>query len=343
MVVRTVWKAGFLERIIITQDDWVRTIWDLEGMDLPLISVVIPVYNSASYLGGAIRSVLDQTYSNVEIIVVDDGSTDGSGDVTSSFGNRVRYVRQDNMGACAARNYGIRLAKGSYIAFLDADDLWLPEKLTEQSAVLEAKPKFGAVHCGTTRMNETGTQLSGNTSGLKQRVNGDVFVEFFESNISVILTSTVLVRKSCFESIGMFDGSGAVVDDHDFFLRLAAHYPIWFIAEALVRYRIIPRSLSRLRAVQRIEQHRKTIERAITAYPKFFADKRPRYLKRRWRSFHAWAGMMLYYQREYRAARGYLQKAFLSSPRILPCCLLTYLRAASKEDVQRSCDMDGRM
>lgn len=317
-------------------------------MALPLISVVIPSFNAEATIRQALASVRSQTYANYEVIIVDDASTDNTVTIaeseSSKLSNHRIIVLPENLGACAARNRGIQLAKGSYIAFLDADDLWLPEKLAKQSAVLEANPEFGAVHCSTTRMDETGTELPDETSEPKQSFNGNVFVQFFEANISVILTSTVLVRKSCFEAMAAFDGSGAVVDDHDFFLRLAARYPIWFIDEALVRYRVIPRSLSRLRAVERIEQHRATIERAITSCPSVFADKKASYLKRRWRSFHAWAGMMLYYQRECRAARLHLQKAFLSSALILPYYLLSYLRGTPRKDVTEGHqDADGKM
>jgi len=313
-------------------------------MTLPLVSVVIPAYNSVSYIGGAIQSVLDQSYSNIEILVIDDGSIDNTRDVVAPFGERVRYMHQENRGASAARNRGIREARGSYVAFLDADDLWHPAKLSRQVDVLEQHPDFGAVHCGTSRMDETGGPLPDGSSRRKQRVNGNVFMEFFEANLSVILTSTVLVRRSCFDSIGMFDGSGEVVDDHDFFLRLVARYSVWYIEEALVRYRVILGSLSRVRAVQRLEQHRRTIERAITSHPAYFANKPPRYLKQRWRSFYRWGGLMLYYRREYRAARRYLQKAFLLSPRILPRYLITFLRRTPTEDASRKQgNQEGRM
>ena len=163
-------------------------------------------------------------------------------------------------------------------------------------------------------------------------------MEFFEANLAVILTSTVLVRASCFESIGMFDGSGEVVDDHDFFLRLAARYPVWHLDEALVRYRVVPGSLGRVRAVQRLEQHRRTIERAITSHPGILRGQTAHYLKRRWRSFYRWGGMMLYYRHEYRTARRYLQKAILSSPRVLAFYLLSFLRRTPEDDASRKLD-----
>src|SRR2546427_4231674 len=122
-------------------------IWSLRHMTKPVVSVVIPVYNGERYLADAIQSVLDQTYQNLEVIVVDDGSTDGSAAVAKRFGDAIRYVRQANGGVCQARNTGISVARGTYLAFLDQDDLWLPDKLAVQVAYLESHPEVGAVYC----------------------------------------------------------------------------------------------------------------------------------------------------------------------------------------------------
>ena len=107
----------------------------LAPTDTPLVSVIIPVYNSAKYIQKAIDSVLDQTYSNYEIIVVDDGSTDETRQKLQSYQNKIRYVFQENQGSATARNTGIKLAKGDLVAFLDSDDFWsMPEKLDRQGA-----------------------------------------------------------------------------------------------------------------------------------------------------------------------------------------------------------------
>jgi len=252
--------------------------------------------------------VLGQTYSRVEIVVVDDGSTDETPSIAQGFGDRVRVVRQDNLGANAARNHGVRLAGGAYVAFLDADDAWLPEKLARQVAVLEENPEAGAVHCDSLRVDPGGRPLPESNRKPKQSKNNWVFDEFFKHNLSVILTSTVLIRKACFDIVGPLDETGEVVDDHDFFLRLAWHYSIHYIPEPLVRYRVVQRSLSRQDAVRRVEQHKAVIERAIAAHPEHFAGKTTELLDR-WQRFSRWAGVLLYYNGHAREARRYLQSA----------------------------------
>ena len=110
--------------------------------DAPLVSCIIPVFNGARFLGEAVDSILAQTYRPCEVIVVDDGSTDATGDVIAGYGERVVAVRQPNRGEAAARNAGVRAARGALVAFLDADDLWGPEKLTRQAAKLGEDPRI---------------------------------------------------------------------------------------------------------------------------------------------------------------------------------------------------------
>ena len=111
-------------------------------MTEPLVTCVIPTYNGERFLGAAIRSALGQTHTNLEVIVVDDGSTDGTPEVVQGFGNRVKYVYQDNAGPAAARNRGIAEAAGEFLSFLDADDLWVAEKLSKQLARFRARPEL---------------------------------------------------------------------------------------------------------------------------------------------------------------------------------------------------------
>src|SRR5436190_9018266 len=118
------------------------------------VSVVIPTYNYARYLGAAIDSALQQTHAPLEVIVVDDGSTDDTPRLLDGYGDRIRVIRQKNSGVAAARNAGVREARGELIAFLDSDDLWKPRKLELQIARFEADPGLGLVHCGAETLDD---------------------------------------------------------------------------------------------------------------------------------------------------------------------------------------------
>ena len=125
----------------------------LNSVSVPRVSIVVPTYNRTRYIKRTIESILLQTYSSYEVIVIDDGSTDDTRIVLQNYQNRIKYVYQENKGVSAARNHGIQLARGEFIVFLDSDDLFLPDKLTEQVACFDAQPSLGMVHSGWRRVN----------------------------------------------------------------------------------------------------------------------------------------------------------------------------------------------
>ena len=173
----------------------------------PLVSVVIPVFNGERFLREAVQSVLDQKYSPIEIIIVDDGSTDGSSAVARSFSETVRYLYQANQGPAAARNRGIEHAQGSLIAFADADDLWPSEKLEMQLPYLI---NDAAIEIVMGRIQQV---------RLSKTVNGQTQTEeLAEPAFSVNLGSAV-IKKSVFERVGLFDESMRYSEDVDWFMR----------------------------------------------------------------------------------------------------------------------------
>ena len=206
----------------------------------PKVSVIIPTYQHADFVGEAINSVLAQAYTDYEIILVDDGSTDGTKQIAAAYGNQIRYIYQDNRGLSAARNTGIQASKGQYVSFLDADDVWLPNKLKLEVEFLDTHPSVKLVYSnysyfgsrrGPKRTGFEGIPLSSGY-GLK---------ELFLNN--PILPSAVLVRKSCFEKVGLFDESLVQCEDLDMWLRIAASFEIDYIDIPLAKYRLHDRNM----------------------------------------------------------------------------------------------------
>lgn len=197
------------------------------------VSVVIPTFNYGRFLREAVDSVLAQTHPPLEILVVDDGSTDETAEIAASYGDRIRFIRQQHGGVCAARNNGIANARGEYVAFLDSDDVWLPQKLEKQLARFDADPELGLVHCGAERFDESGT-LAVNLEGLE----GWIAPQLLRLDAEVIAAGTaLLVPKRIAEEVGGFDTGLAQAEDWDFAYRVAVRYRVGFVREVLVRYR----------------------------------------------------------------------------------------------------------
>ena len=206
------------------------------------VSVVIPAYNAQKFVRTTIDSVLNQTYPNYEVIVVDDSSTDNTQEILKSYGNRIRWISQSHRGASAARNTGIRSSNGIYIAFLDADDAWLPQKLEEQVRLLDEHPEFGLVYSNVEYPSkENGFKL--NHFVYKRPYSGKVLEKLIAGNC--IPTSSVVVRRECFDKVGLFDESLTVSEDHDMWLRIASCYDISYTEKTLVTTRFFMGSLSR--------------------------------------------------------------------------------------------------
>jgi glycosyltransferase involved in cell wall biosynthesis len=205
---------------------------------MPKVSVIIPTYNRAHLLERAIRSVLNQTFQDFELIVVDDASTDETDRLINNLGHQIRYIRHDkNRGASAARNTGIKHSSGDYIAFLDSDDEWLPEKLEKQIKVFENRPdKLGLVYVGYS------DEIKPDEPIIPQ-YRGDILYYLLINNY-VGSTTSPLVRKICFERVGFFDESLPALNDWDMWIRIAQHYEFEFIPEVLARFHLQLDSIS---------------------------------------------------------------------------------------------------
>jgi len=206
---------------------------------MPKVSVIIPTYNRALLIGRAIQSVLNQSYEDLEIFVIDDGSTDDTERVIKEFqkqDKRIRCIRLDeNKGAAAARNIGVKSAKGKYIAFQDSDDEWFPEKTEKQVKVFEnTPPEVGVVYSDMWRITENKKEyfyspkiMSGNKIKYKQAL---------DYGVRKIGIQTALIKKECFDKVGMFDEKFPRLIDLELFIRLSKHYYFYHIEEPLVNY-----------------------------------------------------------------------------------------------------------
>lgn len=186
----------------------------------PTTSIIIPCYNAESCVGAAIESALGQTYADVEVIVIDDGSTDGSRDVIRSFGERVRWERQSNQGAPAARNRGLELARGAYVKFLDADDVLMPDCIEQQVRQAEALPadQRAIVYGDAVWMDANGNRLTHSFSSPRPRRAGeDPIAHILTQNP---LTSCPLHHKAYLREVGGFDERLSRGQEHDLHLRL---------------------------------------------------------------------------------------------------------------------------
>jgi len=216
--------------------------------DKPLISAIIPTYNRSRTVRSAIDSVLNQTYSPIEIIVVDDGSTDDTSDRLRDYGTKIRLIHQCNAGASAARNAGVRASSGSIVAFLDSDDIWLPKKIEKQVAALQAAGT--SVCCCVSNMalnfhdGRTGTSFQ--SAGLLPFHAEGAWLNVAEvlATRFLMFNQAVAIRRNAFDIVGGFDDKLKVLEDYDLALRLAVCGPWVFVSEPLVVWKQSEDSLS---------------------------------------------------------------------------------------------------
>ena len=201
------------------------------------ISVIIPAYNYGRFIAEAIESALGQTVVPGEIVVVDDGSADDTGAVVQGFGDRVRYVRQENRGVSEARNRGVAETTGQLVAFLDADDTWEPTKLEKQVERFAADVEIGLVHCGMREFDsETGETLEMHLDGGEDDVAENLLM--WDGPVVVGPGGTIMVSRKAFEEAGGFDPRLKCGEDWDLCYRIARRYKVGFVPEPLVNYRI---------------------------------------------------------------------------------------------------------
>ena len=241
---------------------------------MPKVSIVIPTHNRAAILRRAIVSVLDQTFKDFEVVIADDASVDGTCETVQSIGDRrIKYVRHsDNRGVSAARNSAIANAAGEYIAFLDDDDEWLPDKLRHQIDHIDTLGRnVGAISCGN---YEVETSTNRVLAEIRPSLKGEIFENLLTQGF-FSRTSTVLVRASCFQRVGVFDTAFRYGEDFDMWLRIAREYAFDYVAKPLVRVYLQPSGLT-----QNYEAIIAGAEAELKKYHEFY-EQNPRVHSRR--------------------------------------------------------------
>lgn len=203
-------------------------------MKFPSISVVIPTYNRANYLALSVQSVLEQDVPVLEILIVDDGSSDDTAEVVARLPGPIRYLPQKNAGPAAARNRGIRAAEGDWVALLDSDDLWEPGKLRRQLELANADPRIGMVH-GAARIIDQAGKLTG-VLWSKPSYRGDCFEQLSIAN--GVNASSVLVKRTLLEQVGGYDERFVALENWELWLRLSRHCHFAYSEQPLSRYRL---------------------------------------------------------------------------------------------------------
>ncbi len=196
---------------------------------MPDVSVIIPTYNRSDLVCNAVDSVLAQTFSNYELIVVDDGSTDGTEKKMRKYSGKLKYIYQNNKGVSSARNRGIRESSSEYICFLDSDDLWKKRKLEIQFDEMKKNPEF---HISYTDEIWIRNGLRVNPRKKHKKFSGDLFEKSLE--MCIISASSVMIKREIFDKVGYFDENLEVCEDYDLWLRISKDYPVHFIDKPLI-------------------------------------------------------------------------------------------------------------
>ncbi|MEW6608546.1 MAG: glycosyltransferase [bacterium] len=238
------------------------------------ISIIIPTYNAENFLPQAINSVVEQTYQDIEIIVVDDGSTDNTKRIIEPFMDKIYYIYKDNGGPASARNVGIKSSKGEYIAFLDADDIWLPQKLELQINLFQQCQEIDWIHTNLVLIDESGNVIG--IRKLTEILSGSIFKILFMENW--VLTSSVMMKRECLKIIGNFDETLSVNQDYDLWLRLSHYYKCGYLEQPLVKYRI--HHAQNTKKIERLFFYEKAvIEKTIQNFPEIAGKSKLRYGK----------------------------------------------------------------
>jgi glycosyltransferase involved in cell wall biosynthesis len=300
--------------------------------DQAVVSVVMPVYNRAAYVGAAIESVLAQTYRPIQLIVVDDGSMDESAEIIRTFGDAIHPIFQENQGVSAARNVGLSAATGAYIAFLDSDDMWEPSFAETMVAAANSRPDAAVFYSRGRAMDATGAMLPQSVSAHRVAPEA-MYATLLRKNF--LIPSAMLLRREALDDVAWFDSAFTVGEDWDLWLRLLQR-GVRFVAvtQSLMRYRVHEGSLTGNVAVGRQSMS------AVAA--KLFGSDDGYYAQWPWDKRQIYGGVYIYYlltalvqQGDWVACGDYLQRALAIDTAIATDLDLFYELALGDQPVGR--------
>ncbi|SPP99511.1 putative Glycosyl transferase, family 2 [Candidatus Sulfobium mesophilum] len=266
-----------------------------------LVSVVIPAYNSEAFLEKTLQSVFSQTFRDFEVICIDDGSTDSTPQVIRKHGQSVRYVYQTNRGAAVARNRGIGMARGEFLAFLDADDRWLPDKLARQVRYLQENRDVAMVHSNVCVIDSRDS-ITKPCLPISERHRGfQIFTELYLGNF-IATPSSVMVRRSCLDAVGNFDETMRCCEDFDLWLRIAANCKIGYQDVVMVKYRMHETNVSNDKMAMNITVKR-VIDGIKVKYPEKVSSIPTEKMRKRVFDLNRWIGLGYFRQYDLASAR----------------------------------------
>jgi cellulose synthase/poly-beta-1,6-N-acetylglucosamine synthase-like glycosyltransferase len=214
-------------------------------MQMPKVDIIIPAYNAARFLPAALESVLAQTFTDWRILLVDDGSTDHTSVIAAQFkqrmGDKLIYIKQENRGLPAARNSAIRHASAEFLALLDADDVWLPDRLAESLQRFD-RPEVGLVYGFVSRVDVDGNLVTTHDE-MKRHAEGRIASSIYMRSID-LPCPTITFRRECIDLVGEFDESMRATEDRDLWLRIAQHYEVARVPKVIAFYRISPGAMT---------------------------------------------------------------------------------------------------
>lgn len=301
---------------------------------MPKVTVIIPSYNCEAYIAETINSILNQTFKDIELIIVDDGSTDKTREIVTAYGSSVRLITQTNTRVCAARNRGIREAKGEFICLMDHDDYWYPEKLDRQLEEFKKHPDAGVVYSSFIRWHNgpnenfpapTSFDLKSYPDDIDPDFSGWIYHQLLLD--CWMLTSTAMFRAEVFKRCGMFDEALPYSEDWELWIRISREYPMIQLCRPTTLYRQHPQQGYRI--VRSIDYRTELLIKSVKKWGLCSRDGRC-ISKRTFRSqiaiYHASFGLHHVLGGNLRTATGSLLKAWMTYPSRLK--YLAYIPAA---------------